>query len=496
MGNEENNPGNLDMKINNQDIKILIVDDQPNNLHFLSDLLIKFGYKVQRSISGSMVANAELTSPPDLILLDILMPDMDGYEVCRRLKSSEKTRDIPVIFLSALNELFDKVKAFKVGGVDYISKPFQIEEVLARIENQLTIQQLSKQLKEQNIQLQQEIEVRKQAEEALRQSEARERKKSQQLEQTLNELRRIQMQLIQSEKMSSLGQMVAGVAHEFNNPVSFIYGNLYIVREYIQDLIGLIELYQKNHPDLMPIIQDRIKTIELDYLVEDLPKLIDSMAIGAERIHQIICSLKIFSKLNESDIKSVDIHENIDHTLKVLNYRLIGEGGGDLIKVIKDYSELPKVTCYVSQLNQVFMNLFNNAIDALGESPSRGAIRISTSVGRWEDGEIGREEQFGSLTSDLPLHPYIIIRIADNGTGISQDVLKRIFDPFFTTKPVGSGRGLGLSISYQIIVEKHGGEIRCNSAIGKGTEFAIKLPIVPRKISLVTTSTECAIMRI
>jgi PAS domain S-box-containing protein len=322
-------------------------------------------------------------------------------------------------------------------------------------------------------------QVQKQSE-ALRQSSQREREKAQELELTLSELRHTQAQLIQTEKMSSLGQMVAGVAHEINNPVSFIQGNLIPAREYFQDLLRLIELYQQTYPNSTPKIQQLASEIDLDFLVEDWSKLMDSMQVGSERIKEIVRSLKSFSRLDESELKLVDIHEGIDNTLVILQHRLRAVGGHLEIEVIKNYGQLPHVTCYASQLNQVFLNLLNNAIDALeNQSPPR-VITISTSLiqtPKWTHTLCPSVNNI-QPGSDPITHPhYVIIRIADNGSGMSEEVRQQIFDPFFTTKPVGSGTGLGLSISHQIVVEKHKGRISCISTPEKGTEFIVEIPV-------------------
>jgi signal transduction histidine kinase len=276
--------------------------------------------------------------------------------------------------------------------------------------------------------------------------------KTQQLNQALNEIQETQSQLIQTEKMSSLGQMVAGIAHEINNPVSFIHGNIQYLNNYVQDLVKLVLLYQQEYPKSTVEIQNFIKKIELEFLLEDLDKIVLSMANGTERITNIVSSLRNFARLDESDMKNVDLHEGIESTLIILNSKFINE-----IEIIKQYSDLPKVTCFPGILNQVFLNIINNAADALLSQKSLVGKQIVIQTEKLTENQIS-------------------IKIRDNGPGIQSEIQGQIFDPFFTTKPVGKGTGLGLSISYQII-QKHHGKIMLASEVGKGTEFTIILPI-------------------
>ncbi|MEH2191489.1 MAG: ATP-binding protein [Nostoc sp.] len=271
--------------------------------------------------------------------------------------------------------------------------------------------------------------------------------------------------LIQNEKMAALGQLVAGIAHEINNPVNFIAGNLVHAIEYSQNLLNIIRLYQECYPEPEAEIKTAIAQIELDFLTTDLPHLLTSMQVGTKRIKQIILSLRNFSRLDESEKKLVDIHEGIDSTLVILQSRLQNHQSGESINIIKEYGDLPQVECYAGLLNQVFMNILANAIDAIEES-----LVISHPSLVTKEGKICIRTQ---LTNDSQ----VIIGISDNGLGIPESLQKRLFDPFFTTKPVGKGTGLGLSISYQIIVEKHGGHLQCISDLGKGTEFTIKIPV-------------------
>jgi signal transduction histidine kinase len=282
-----------------------------------------------------------------------------------------------------------------------------------------------------------------------------------QMEQTLHQLQTTQAQLIQSEKMSALGQLVAGVAHEINNPVSFITGNLTYATQYIQDLLDFLSLYQQHYPQPVTAIQERAEAIELEFLLDDLPKLVTSMQMGADRIGQIVLSLRNFSRIDEAEMKQVNLHEDIDNTLLILQHRLKPNGRSAEIQIVKDYGDLPLVECYPGQLNQVFMNILSNAIDALEEK------RVMT---------IDSSPVITICTKVLP-PGYVTVCIADNGPGITEAVKARLFDPFFTTKPIGTGTGLGLSISYQIVVEKHKGVLKCLSEPGCGAEFWIEIPM-------------------
>ncbi|MUG97476.1 AAA family ATPase [Scytonema sp. UIC 10036] len=308
--------------------------------------------------------------------------------------------------------------------------------------------------------------------EALQASETREREKATQLEQYLHQLQLTQAQLVQTEKMSSLGQLVAGVAHEINNPVNFIFGNLTHAKEYTQDVLGLLALYQKHYPFPHLEIQEQAQVIDLEFLLQDLPKLLSSMRIGAERIQKIVASLRTFSRMDEAEMKSVNLHDGIESTLMILQHRLKAKSDSLGIEVIKHYGNLPLVECYAGQLNQVFMNILSNAIDSLESIGTTNALKQSLPSER----EILTNPTITIVTEQVDNYQ-VEIRIADNGPGIPESVRQRLFDLFFTTKPVGKGTGMGLSISYQIVTEKHGGSLLCRSELGQGAEFIIRVPI-------------------
>jgi signal transduction histidine kinase len=288
----------------------------------------------------------------------------------------------------------------------------------------------------------------------------------QQLEITLKELHRTQGQMVQSEKMSALGQMVAGVAHEINNPVSFIYGNLTHVNQYAQDLLQLLQAYQQHYPNPPESLQVEIDDIDLEYLSKDLTKMLQSMEIGSNRIRDIVISLRNFSRLDEAKFKPVDIHEGIDNTLMILQHRLKADAKRPEIKVVKDYGVLPLVECNAGELNQVFMNLLANAIDALEEYNQKRSLQ-----------DIIANPSIILINTSKIEDNHVRITIVDNGIGIPETKRSRIFDPFFTTKPVGKGTGLGLSISYQVVTERHHGKLWCDSSSTEGTKFIIEIPI-------------------
>lgn len=407
---------------------ILVVDDTPTNLQVLFDLLQSQGYRVATANDGETALRRLDSFLPALILLDVMMPGIDGFETCRRIKQNAATQDIPLIFMTALSDPVDKIKGLGLGAVDYITKPFQHEEVLARIQVHLKLRELNQSL-------------------ALRVAER---------DESLKALRHAQMRLIQTEKMSGLGQMMAGIAHEINNPIGFVHSNIAHMSEYCQDLLDMVNLYQKEYPQPTPAIQQKAAELEIDFVKGDLSKLVGSMHSGTERIRQLVVSLRNFSRLDESDCKVVDIHEGINSTLMIVKHRLVSDDNAT-ISVVCDFDELPLVECYPSQLNQAFMNLLSNAIDALeAANASDPCITIRTEC----------------MGADA-----VKIAIADNGAGISDEIKDNLFDPFFTTKPVGKGTGLGLSITHQIITEKHKGKIDYFSTLGEGTEFIIQIPI-------------------
>jgi signal transduction histidine kinase len=422
-------------------LRILLVDDTPTNLKVLAEALHGQGWKTLMAADGESAIEQVEYLRPDLILLDVMMPGIDGFETCRRLKANPATQDIPVIFMTALSDTVDKVRGLELGAVDYVTKPFQHEEVIARTKLHLRLSQLTHKLEE-------EVQSR-----------------TQDLSSSLGQLQQAQLQLVQSEKMSTLGQLVAGIGHEINNPIGFINGNLKYVQEYANDLFRLLELYQAKLPAPDAELEELIEEIDLPYLIGDMPQMLGSMKEGVSRLQEISLSLRTFARSDTATMVDYQVEEGLNSTLMLLGHRLKADDRRPAIQIVKNFQKTPKVSCYAGQLNQVFMNLFANAIDALDDfNESKSYQELEAAPNRI------------SIATELKGNE-LVIRIQDNGTGIDAGIREKIFEPSFTTKAVGKGTGLGLPISQQIIEVKHQGKLDCFSELGQGTEFVITLPI-------------------
>jgi signal transduction histidine kinase len=406
---------------------VLIVDDSIANIEVLGAALAR-DYEIRFATGGAEGLELATRVVPDLILLDVMMPGMDGFETCQQLRANPQLHDTPVIFISALDAVADKVKAFKVGGSDYVTKPFQPEEVQARVSTHVALYRAQRQLYER--------------EEMLRRNLAM-------LETAHATLKEMGSQLQQSEKMAAIGQLAAGVAHEINNPIGFVNSNLGTLQRYFADLLKTLSAYEQAEAELTPETRASLaelkRQVDLSYLREDSESLLTESLGGMQRVKRIVQDLKDFSHVDETDKQWASLEKGMDSTLNVvwneLKYKT---------EVIKEYAGLPDIECIPSQINQVFMNLLMNAVQAIEQ---QGQIIIRT-------GQEGEK---------------VWVEVQDTGRGIKSEHLSRIFDPFFTTKPVGKGTGLGLSLSYSII-NKHHGLIEVQSEEGRGTSFRIWLP--------------------
>lgn len=446
---------------------ILVIDDNPANLSILTHTLKGTGYSVRVDVSGENALRQIEQELPALILLDVMMPGIDGFETCRRLKKNPATAAIPVIFITALADTDSKLQGLSAGAVDYVTKPFNEAEVLCRVRIHLKQQHLLHTLDTQNQQLKLEVQRRQQVEAELT---SLNQVLEQRIAQRTTELQKTHLKLVQQEKLHTLGELVAGVAHEINNPISCIIGNLKFLQDYTTRLLSHVDLCQEQVASPNQAINDHAHQIELTYILQDLPNLMQSMQSGSQRIAAISQSLRTFIRYDSRKKQKIDLHEGLDSTLLILRHRLKPQENRAGIDVVKAYGTLPAILCFPDQINQVFMNILANAIDAFDEY----CLQHKHS-----------ESSHYCHRDKMPLQIYIeteaqpdgvSIRIRDNAGGMTETVKSHIFEYAYTTKAVGKGTGMGLSIAHQIVVETHAGQLTCTSRPGEGTQFSIDLP--------------------
>ena len=420
--------------------KILVVDDEQLLEYVIQQ---RFRQKIRAkeiefvfAHNGREALEKLAEFPPfDLVLTDINMPEMDGLTLLEKLSQIDNT--LKAIVISAYGDMQNIRTAMNRGAFDFLTKPIDFQDM------EITIQRALETVKK--------------------------------VRQNLTEFQEVQTQLIQNEKMASVGQLVAGVAHEIYNPVSFIIGNIEHAENYFQELITALNIYQQHCSLNNPEVQTQIDALDLPFLLEDLPQLLNSMKEGTERIRGISTSLRTFSRADSTSKVRFNIHEGIDSSLLILSHRLKAHEGKPEIQVIKDYGEFPQLECYPGQLNQVFLNILANAIDALEEwNSGRSRDEIKANPNKIRIRTFLTDESEKNIKDNSISH--VIISIADNGIGMTEEVKQRVFNHLFTTKSVGKGTGLGLSISRSIVEEKHGGRLSCNSTPGEGTEFIIEIP--------------------
>ncbi|MEG3842733.1 response regulator [Microcoleus sp. herbarium14] len=413
-------------------IKILIVDDELELERLIKQRLRKQVQALEFELvfaRNGKEALEKMQSDPgiEVVLTDINMPEMDGLTLLNKLFQND--RNITAVVVSAYDDMKNIRTAMHCGAFDFLTKPIDFEDLTITINRTL--------------------------------ESARQMKKN------INQVQEAQLQLIQNEKMAALGELVAGVAHEINNPIGFIAGNINLSTDAVNDLINHLRLYQTTFPEPGPLIEDAAAKIDLDYQLEDLPKMLSEMKRGAERIVNISNSLRTFSRSDTVNKVLANIREGLDSTLMILQHRLKANNNRPAIQIVKEYGQPVLVKCYLGQMNQVFMNIFSNAIDTLDEA----------SQGR-SYAEMKDAPNTITIVTEAKYDRGIFeIKIKDNGQGMSEEVKARIFDQLFTTKAVGKGTGLGLSISRQIVVDMHRGSLSCESVLGEGTEFTIAIPL-------------------